>query len=180
MGYFLISPVRKFSHKPEAILGPYLKPGMKGVDYGSAMGYFSLPMAKMVGEDGMVYCIDIQPKMLHKLNDRAVKQGLSGIIRPVLVKEGESLGFLNGLIDFVLLFAVAHEVDDQPKLFAELAAMMKPGAVLLFAEPAGHVKPAEFSQSVQLALQAGLVKAGDPQISRSMSVLLRKDEAPFL
>lgn len=174
MGYFLINPVRKLSHKPETIVGPYLKPGMKAVDYGSAMGYFSIPMAELVGDGGKVYCIDIQPEMLHKLSERAVKHGLSGIIRPVLVKKNEPLGFLYGLIDFVLLFAVAHEVNDQQKLFADLAAMLKPEAYLLFAEPSGHVTKTEFEQSLKYALQAGLIYSGDRKISRSMAVILSK------
>ena len=63
IGYFLINPFRKYIHNPQEILGEYIKPGMKVIDYGCAMGYFSLPMAKMVGESGKVYGFDIQDKM---------------------------------------------------------------------------------------------------------------------
>lgn len=174
MGYLLINPVRRLSHKPEEILGPYLKPGMRAVDYGCAMGYFSLAMAKMVGDEGCVFCIDIQVKMLSKLTDRATGKGLSHIVRPLLVQKTESFDFLDNTIDFILLFAVAHEVEDQQKLFSELSAMMKPGAFLLFAEPAGHVRKSDFERSLGYAKQAGLIRAEDKSISRSMSVLLRK------
>ncbi|MBK6965204.1 MAG: hypothetical protein IPH20_15030 [Bacteroidales bacterium] len=64
---------------------------MKAVDFGSAMGYFSLPMAEMVGPEGTIYCFDIQQKMLGKLTSRALKQGYSGIIKPILIKDGNPL-----------------------------------------------------------------------------------------
>lgn len=136
MGYLLLNPVRRISHKPEQILEPYLKPGMKAVDFGCAMGYFSLPMARIVGEEGAVYCFDIQKKMLGKLTTRALDHGLSDIIKPLLIKEGETYDHFRETIDFTLLFAVAHEVDDQQKLFKDLSLMMKPGSLMLFAEPA--------------------------------------------
>jgi len=174
MGYLLLSPVRRLSHKPEKILEAYLKPGMKTVDFGCAMGYFSLPMARMVGKEGTVYCFDIQQKMLGKLTTRAIDHGLSGIIKPILIKEGDTYNQFSNTIDFILLFAVAHEVDDQKRLFADLSIMMKPGALMLFTEPAGHVKRHEFEQSLHYAALAGLEKADKKEISRSLSVLLRK------
>ncbi|MBN2519238.1 MAG: hypothetical protein JXB17_01935, partial [Bacteroidales bacterium] len=67
VGYFLINPLRKLFQSPNKILGPYIMPGMKMIDFGSAMGYFSIPMAKTAGKTGKVYCLDIQQKMLEKL-----------------------------------------------------------------------------------------------------------------
>jgi 2-polyprenyl-3-methyl-5-hydroxy-6-metoxy-1,4-benzoquinol methylase len=174
MGYLLLNPLRKLSHKPEEILRSYLKPGMNAVDFGCAMGYFSLPMARMVGKEGTVYCFDIQQKMLRKLTNRASDRGLSGIIKPILINESDTYHQYGGTIDFILLFAVAHEVNDQRKLFSDLSVMMKPGALMLFAEPAGHVKQSGFDQSLAYAAMAGLEKAEERNINRSMSILLRK------
>jgi 2-polyprenyl-3-methyl-5-hydroxy-6-metoxy-1,4-benzoquinol methylase len=174
MGYLLLNPIRRISHKPEQILKPYLKPGMKAVDFGCAMGYFSLPMAKITGKEGAVYCFDIQQKMLGKLTSRAISQGLSDIIKPILIKDGDTYEHFRETMDFVLLFAVAHEVTDQKKLFADLSIMVKPGALLLFAEPAGHVKRSDFEQSLIYAGQAGLEKAEERNVNRSLSILLRK------
>ena len=174
MGYLLLNPLRRVSHKPEKILGPYLKPGMKAVDFGCAMGYFSLPMAGMVGREGSVYCFDIQHKMLSKLTSGAIKHGLSDTIKPILIKDGDTYEHFRETMDFILLFAVAHEVPDQQKLFSDLSDMMKPGALMLFAEPAGHVTRNEFDQSLFYAGQAGLEKEEATEISRSLSILLRK------
>jgi len=64
VGYFLASPIRKLYQNPFDILRPYLKEGMKVIDIGSAMGFFSIPAAKMAGSSGKVICIDLQKKCL--------------------------------------------------------------------------------------------------------------------
>jgi 2-polyprenyl-3-methyl-5-hydroxy-6-metoxy-1,4-benzoquinol methylase len=174
LGYFLIIPWRKRMHNPEKIIGPHLSPGMKVIDYGSAMGYFSLPMASMVSSSGKVYCFDIQQKMLNKLMSRAKNAGVENIIEPRLIKNADVFSDLKQTADFALLFAVAHEVPDKEDLFLKLSSMMKKDGVLLFAEPAGHVKEKAFKESVSLAEKAGFVKVNDLIIKRSHAVLLKK------
>jgi 2-polyprenyl-3-methyl-5-hydroxy-6-metoxy-1,4-benzoquinol methylase len=51
VGYLLLSPVRKLITNPDRILRPYVKPGMRVLDAGTAMGFFSLPLARAVGFD---------------------------------------------------------------------------------------------------------------------------------
>ncbi|HOI47965.1 MAG TPA: class I SAM-dependent methyltransferase [Prolixibacteraceae bacterium] len=174
MGYLLLFPLRKIRHNPDQIAGPFLKPGMKVIDYGSAMGYFSLPMARMVGETGRVYCFDIQPRMFVNLLRRARKAGLEQRIEPRLIT-GSDRDFegMDQLADFALLFAVAHEVPDQEALFARLYRMLKPGATLFFAEPPGHVKIREFLRSVSWAEKAGFRKSSAVDL-RKLTVLFQK------
>ena len=52
MGFMLLSPFRKFSQNPDEILSKYVLKGMKVMDVGCAMGFFSLPLARLVGEKG--------------------------------------------------------------------------------------------------------------------------------
>jgi ubiquinone/menaquinone biosynthesis C-methylase UbiE len=156
MGYLLLIPFRKIRHNPQKMVGPYLKPGMTAIDYGSAMGYFSIPMARMVGPKGKVFCFDVQPKMFSILSKRAKTACVSEIVETKLISGSETdfIG-LDQLADFALLFAVAHEVPDREILFINLYRMLKPGAHLFFGEPPGHVKKEEFDQSVSLAEKAG-------------------------
>lgn len=175
LGYLLINPVRKYRHNPEKILGEYVKTGMKVVDFGSAMGWFSLPMAKMVGETGKVYCFDIQPQMLAKLNSRAEKAGVGASIELRLIeKNKEVFSDINGTIEFALLCAVAHEVPNQQELFNNLFSLLKPGGNLLFLEPAGHVSNQQFEKSIRLAENAGFHKKNVEKVTKSHSILLIK------
>jgi len=52
VGYLLASPIRKLFQNLHKILGHYIEKGMKVLDVGCAMGFFSLPLAGMVGPMG--------------------------------------------------------------------------------------------------------------------------------
>ena len=77
MGYLLINPLRKLLEKPNKLLGQFVEEGMTVLEPGSGMGYFTLPLARMVGPEGRVVAVEIQPKMLAVLERRAHKAGLS-------------------------------------------------------------------------------------------------------
>jgi len=64
VGYLLASPVRKLFENPKKILGEYIKEGMTVLDLGCAMGFFSIPAARMVGPNGKIICVDVQEKMI--------------------------------------------------------------------------------------------------------------------
>ncbi len=53
--------------------------GESVADFGSGSGHYSLAMAKVVGDGGTVYAIDIQKELLSKIKNEATRQGLSNI-----------------------------------------------------------------------------------------------------
>jgi ubiquinone/menaquinone biosynthesis C-methylase UbiE len=175
-GYLLINPLRKLSEDPEKIFAPYIKRGMTVIDYGCAMGYFSIPLAKMTGTSGKVQCFDIQERMLKKLEQRARKRNLQKIILPHLITGNDEADFegMEQSADFALLYHVIHEVPEKKTLFKNIYRMMKPGALLYFAEPPGHVKAVEFDQSVEYARQAGFVVEKSQADLKKNSVLFKK------
>ena len=118
IGYLLASPIRRLIQKPEEILSPHLKEGMKVLEIGPGMGFFSIPMAIMVGEKGKVVCVDLQDKMINGVKKRAKKAGVLGRIN-ARVCPADTLQILDlaGTIDIVVLFAVIHEMPDQRRLF---------------------------------------------------------------
>jgi len=175
IGYILASPVRKLMYNPRTILAPYVKEGMTVLDFGSAMGFFSIPLAQIVGPAGKVICVDMQEKMLARLKKRAQKAGVSAQIETRLCAQ-DSLGLepLAGIIDFALLFAVAHEVPAREALFAGLASALKARANLLVAEPKGHVSGEDFARTLSVAKEHGFVETGAPHISRSYAALFKR------
>jgi SAM-dependent methyltransferase len=173
LGYLLASPLRRLRQDPAKILAPLLRPGMKALDVGSGMGFFSFEMAKLVRPGGQVVCVDVQEKMIRTLVKRARKRGLADLIDPrVCPQDGLGIEDLAGEIDFALLFAVAHEVPDLAGLFRQLRSALKEGGRLLLAEPKGHVSDGDFRETVGLAERAGFAVAGSPSIRGSRPALL--------
>jgi ubiquinone/menaquinone biosynthesis C-methylase UbiE len=175
IGYLLASPIRKMMHNPDAILAPYVREGMTVLDFGCAMGFFSIPLARMVGANGKVICVDMQEKMLKRLEKRARKAGASNRME-IRLCDQHSLGLQEfaGRIDFALAFAVVHEVPDPPRLFGELAGVLKPGGRLFMAEPKGHVREDDFAHTVTVAEEQAFTVVERPKIRRSWAVMLTK------
>jgi 2-polyprenyl-3-methyl-5-hydroxy-6-metoxy-1,4-benzoquinol methylase len=175
LGYLLANPLRRLMQDPNKILAPYVKPGMSVLDVGCAMGFFSLPMARMVGPDGRVTCVDMQRRMLGSLERRARRAGvLERIDARLCSQQGLGLDDLAGQLDFALAFAVVHEVPDPPRFLAEVATALRSSGRLLIAEPQGHVKPDAFERTLQAAEEAGLKLLDRPEVPRSRAALLQR------
>lgn len=164
------NPLRKLLHHPEKILAPYLRPGYKAIDVGPGMGYFTIPIAKLIGSSGLITAIDIQPKMLSVLTSRARKNQVSDRIKTYLAGP-ESIGS-HEKVDFILAFWMLHEVPNQHKLLAELRNLLKPDGLFLLVEPMIHIPKKSFSQTLQIADEVGFVVKENPRIRISHSALL--------
>ena len=56
-----------------------LKPGDIVADVGSGSGVFSIPMAKAIAPNGILYAVDIDQKMLDYVAERAKKEGVTNL-----------------------------------------------------------------------------------------------------
>lgn len=175
MGYILSSPLRKLIEKPSKRLSPYLEEGMTVIDAGCAMGFYSLPMARMVGASGRVICVDLQEKMVRKLFKRAKKKDLHDRIEARVCTSADlNLGDLKSVADFVLAASVVHEVPDPGSFFSQLFSTMKDGARLMVLEPSGHVSRASFEDTTARAVEKGSRLVQDAGSGRRHFALLEK------
>jgi SAM-dependent methyltransferase len=175
LGYVLASPLRRLIQDPNALLAPCVRPGMTVLEPGPGMGFFTLEIARLVGPSGRVVAVDVEPRMIAGLWRRARRAGLADRIDARVVEPSSlALGGAAGTVDFVLAFAVVHEMPAPEAFFAEAAGALKPGGTLLLAEPAGHVTDAEFAAQLAAAGRAGLSVMSRPSLRRLRSALLRK------
>ncbi len=175
VGYFLISPLRRFIQNPDKILGPYVNSGMTVLDIGCGMGFFTLPLARMVGPNGRVVGVDIQKKMLRALHRRALNAGVADRIIPRLGNPNFlNLNEFDHKVDFGLAFAVVHEVPEVPLFFGEVSKAMKSGASCLLAEPLGRVSLEKFEATLSAAGEKGFMPVARPKIVRCHAALLTK------
>jgi ubiquinone/menaquinone biosynthesis C-methylase UbiE len=163
------NPIRKIIHDPVKILSPYINKGDAAIDIGPGMGYFTIPMAKLVGSTGRVTAIDIQPKMLSALMGRANKKGVAERIKTHLANP-DSIRF-NEKADFILAFWMVHEVPDQQRFLSEIRNIMKPKGLFLLVEPIMHVSMKSFSRAIETAKEVGFSIKESPKIRMSRSVL---------
>lgn len=174
MAYLFDNPLRRMTHPPGKVLGPYVSEGMTVLDFGCGFGHYSIGMARLTGETGRVIAADVQEKMLKKTMSRAKKAGLDKIIRPLLCK-GAGIGEPLEL-DFALASNSLHETPDPLAALREIYGLLRPGARLLLMEPPHHVKPGDFEREIILAKEAGFSDTERPVVSRQLCVLLEKPQ----
>jgi ubiquinone/menaquinone biosynthesis C-methylase UbiE len=172
LAYTFDHRLRRLVHNPEKILSPYVREGMTALDIGCGMGFFSISMAKLVGNSGAVIAVDLQQKMLDNLEKRAKHAGVADrIIRHRC--EPENIGNHQN-IDFTLTFWMVHEVPNSQKFLTQIYAALKPGGKYLLVEPKIHVSAANFEKTVKIAGQVGFKMLETPQVAISRAVLFGK------
>ena len=171
-GPILTSSIRRTFHNPQHILSPFcLTNGMKIMDIGCGMGFFTLPMSDLVGSSGNVIAVDMQEKMLGGLKKNALKIGANNITPHQCDQASLHVEQWNGIIDFVLVFYMLHEVPDPKRLIRELHAAMSPEGKLLFVEPFIHVTNTNFQNSIKMITESGFTAVDEPKIPISRSTL---------
>jgi ubiquinone/menaquinone biosynthesis C-methylase UbiE len=162
--------LRRLFQNPEQILRPYVAEGITVLDIGPGMGYFSIPLARMVGPRGRVIAVDIQPEMLSALQKRAKRAAVDRRIAIHLCK-ADSLG-LDVKADFALAFWMLHEVPNPFGFFKEMRSVLRASGKLLVSEPAIHVTQKMYAKTIEIAISTGFKVIAEPKIFLSRSALL--------
>ncbi len=175
LGYFLASPIRRLLQNPDQILAPFVHPGMTVLEPGPGMGFFTIPLAQRVAENGHVFCLELQLKMIRSLDRRLRQKGLADRVQVRHCNaDTMHISDLSRRIDFTLAFAVVHEFPSSAQFFREVSDATKPGGTLLLAEPRGHLNDSQFAAELQEAAAAGFQLESRPVIPRSYAAILRK------
>jgi len=170
MAYTFDNPLRRFFHKVPKMLGPYIKEGMTVMDVGCGMGFFSIRLAKMIGDSGKVIAVDLQQRMLDVTLKRARRTGVADRILAHRCKP-DRIG-ISAKVDFILAFWMVHEIDNHLDFFTEIKSILTSKAKIFIAEPAMHVSFEDFQKTLQTAQSSGLRIAEQPAVRFSLAALL--------
>lgn len=130
---WLIRPSRAREENTAQLLEALqLKPGQVVCDMGCGNGYYTIPIAKAVGEDGKVLAVDIQQPMLDMLMERVEEAGLDNV-EPIKGELG-SPNLPENEIDLLLMVDVYHEFADPEAMLKAIHKSLKPEGVIALAE----------------------------------------------
>lgn len=169
-------PLRPLFQNPRRILREHVKPGMTVLDIGCGRGFFSLGMARMVGSNGKVMCVDLQAEAIENLETQAAKAGLSKRIDTRVCDEHSlNIDDMAGLVDMALAFYVVHHAADAARLMTDVYSALKQGGKFMIVEP-GHHASVDVCEAVKTtARKAGFSVVDYPKLIRDWAVLLVKN-----
>jgi ubiquinone/menaquinone biosynthesis C-methylase UbiE len=108
----------------EVIARLRLKPGDLVADVGSGSGAFSVPMAKAIAPNGILYAVDIDQKMLDYVAERAKKEGVTNL-RTVL-GEYDDPKLPVKTVDVAFFHRVLHMIEHRQAYVNATSKYLKP------------------------------------------------------
>ena len=136
IGRFLDSNYRRWLQPPDKMIERSgIKPGMAVLDLGCGSGAFTPFVARVVGEPGKLYAVDIQPAMLKQL-ERKLAKAENQDIKNIELKQASAyqLPFEDGALDLVYMVTVLQEIPDRAKALEEIRRVLKPEGILAVTE----------------------------------------------
>lgn len=109
-----------------------VRPGQQVCDLGCGNGFYTLPLAAMVGAEGRVHAVDIQQEMLHLLDERAKEAGRENI-EPILGSPIDPR-LPEGKLDLILLVDVYHELSHPEQMLQAMRRALQPRGRLALVE----------------------------------------------
>ncbi|EKE11376.1 MAG: Methyltransferase type 11 [uncultured bacterium] len=104
-------------------------------DFGCGSGYFSLPIAKKIGENGVLYALDILPQSIEMINGYAKTMGLTNIITKRVNLEKNNGSTLNeGSCDWVIMKDMLFQNKLKGNIIKEAARVLREGGKILIIE----------------------------------------------
>ena len=149
---------------PDSIIANLnIQPGYKIADFGSGSGYFTLIMARLVGENGVVTAVDVLQNKLDTIKTAAQAQGLFNIkyVRGDLEVAGGSK-LADASQDMVMLANILFQSQKKTEMVAEAGRVLKPGGdlVVIDWEPASSFGPKESGWKLSREEAKSLAGAG--------------------
>jgi ubiquinone/menaquinone biosynthesis C-methylase UbiE len=130
---WLDRPEREREETPrEAIKALKIKEGESIADVGAGSGYYTVLLARAVGERGRVYATDIQPEMLELIRRKVARDQLSNV--EVILGSEDDPRLPAGALDLVLMVDVYHELARPQAMLRALKRVLRPGGRLVLIE----------------------------------------------
>jgi len=101
-------------------------------DVGAGSGYMSLRLARLVGAEGKVYAVDVQPGMLQLLQQNAAKAKLANVVPVLGAIDDPKLPAAT--LDLIIMVDVYHEFSQPQRMLQRMREALKPGGRLALFE----------------------------------------------
>jgi len=120
----------------------------KVVEVGCGPGFFTIPAARIVGQMGRVYAIDIHPRAIERVRKKVEKEALENVI-PLCIN-ASATGLPAESINLAFVFGLRHVAGGMEKVISELHRILRPGGFLSLEKTRGS----------EMALRDAVEKAG--------------------
>jgi len=125
------NPLLPYFRNPYKLLkAAGLKPGQKVLEVGYGPGFFTIPAARIVGEEGVVYAVDVHPPAIERVKEKIEIEGIKNA-KPILANASDT-GLSDQSVDLAFIFGLRYIAGGLENVIAEIHRILKPRGVLSF------------------------------------------------
>ena len=150
---FIDNPWRRRIQPPEEMAVRHgIQPGMTVLDIGPGNGTFTLAAARRAGPTGRVYAIDIEPRMIARVRQRAAEAGLENV--DARLADVYDQPFADDTFDVITMIAVLGEIPEPDRALTECYRVLKSDGTLAISEllpDPDYKRPATLRREVEAA-----------------------------
>jgi ubiquinone/menaquinone biosynthesis C-methylase UbiE len=121
----LEDPGRDSWQKPEAVIKALnIREGQVIADIGAGSGYFTLRLARAVGEKGRVFAVDVEEGMVEYLRRRLGREKIKNVTAMKVPPHDPLL--IDGSLDLAFVCDVYHHIEERDGYLRKLRKAVKP------------------------------------------------------
>jgi len=175
----LEGPDREIWQRPDQVMDALaIADGDVVADLGAGSGWFTIRLARRVGENGRVYAEDFQPQMIEVIKRRLPRENVQNVETRLGTAEDPKLPI--GTLDAVLIVDAYHEMERPVAMLRNAARALKPDGrigIVEFTKDGGGPGPqmderVDPERVIREASEAGLRLISRPDILRYQYMLV--------
>ncbi|MBN1334120.1 MAG: class I SAM-dependent methyltransferase [Synergistales bacterium] len=121
--------------------------GQKVLEVGCGPGFYTVPAARIVGDKGHVYALDLHPGFIRRVKDKTKREGLSNITAKICNACDTKLSAET--MDLAFLFGLGHIAGGLDDLLVEMERVLKKEGILSLEK--GHRRSEKIMDSFEKA-----------------------------
>lgn len=156
--------------------------GAAVVDYGCGPGLFTLAAARLVGDGGAVYAVDLEPRMVGLVAARARQAGLTNVT--AVAGDGRRAALPDAVADFIICVQILHYQKTREERVAvarDLNRLLKPGGRVMIMQwnPQHGASGVPYAALTAILRDAGLIAGAEHPITDDLyRTLARSASSP--
>jgi ubiquinone/menaquinone biosynthesis C-methylase UbiE len=105
-----------------------LEPGQEVLEVGCGPGFFTVPAARIVGEEGSVRALDVNPLALERVRQKVEREGVTNV--GTIRADAGQTGLPDESFDLIFVFGLGRAIGGADRIMAEVHRLLRPGGTL--------------------------------------------------
>lgn len=124
--FVLDNVLRRLAQPPRRFVSRHLGPGDRVADLGCGPGHFTVPMTQIVGEEGRVFAVDLDPRAIASLRRKVARRGVGQVVDARITSAAEIDFIASGSLDFVLAEGLLCCMKDHAGAVDQILRILRP------------------------------------------------------